>query len=173
MAVSLEDVRSWGLKVSEDFYLVRFKIYREGGYFKVKTSRLFGLEAGIPKTCRAIIYLRGSSYEGALIHDESVRMHIPSFLIQLTKDNELWLYARKIEDEIIFFDEFEKKIDDYIIEFNPFINIVGSKSPRYSKGYKYCSKCEEAFLVNTKTCPRCGATLRSKPRRIKKIGIES
>ena len=29
MIVSLEDVRSWGLKASEDLYLVRFKMYRE------------------------------------------------------------------------------------------------------------------------------------------------
>jgi len=78
MIVSLEDVRSWGLKISEDFYLVRFKIYSESGYFKVKTSRLFGLEACIPRTCRAIIYLKGSSYEGTIINDESVRIHIPS-----------------------------------------------------------------------------------------------
>ncbi len=99
-------------------------------------------------------------------------MHIPSFLTQLTKDNELWLYTKKIDDEIIFFDEFNKKIDDYIIEINPFNNISDSKSPRYSKGYKYCSKCEEAFLIDSKTYPRCGATLRSKPRRIKKNIIE-
>jgi len=39
-------------------------------------------------------------------------MHIPSFIKQLIKDNELWLYAKKIEDTIIFFDEFNKKIDD-------------------------------------------------------------
>jgi len=89
-------------------------MYSEGGYFKVKTSRLFGLEAGIPRTCRAIVCLRGSSYEGTIIHDDCVRMHIPSFIKQLTKDNELWLYAKKIEDTMIFFDEFEKKIDDYI-----------------------------------------------------------
>jgi len=99
-------------------------------------------------------------------------MHTPSFIKQLTKDNELWLYARKIDGKIIFFDEFNKKIDDYIIEFNLFNNIVGSKSPRYSKGYKYCSRCEEAFLINTKNCPRCGSSLRTKPRRIKKNIIE-
>ena len=63
MIVSLEDVRGWDLKISKNFYLVRFKIYSEGGYFKVKTSRLSGLEAGIPRTCKAIIYLKSSSYK--------------------------------------------------------------------------------------------------------------
>lgn len=173
MRVTLESVRSWGLKIlSENLYLVRFKTYRDGGYFKIKTSKLFGLEAGIPRSCKTIVYFRGSSYEGTLICDHAVRMHIPSFLTNFIQD-EVWLYVKKIDDRIVFFDSFEKKIDDYILEFNPFSNICGSRSPRYSKGYKYCSKCREGYLIDVRNCPRCGTPLRAKPRGRKKNGLES
>ncbi|MCL7397189.1 MAG: hypothetical protein LZ167_07220 [Thaumarchaeota archaeon] len=63
------------------------------------------------------------------------------------------------------FDFGQRMIDDYTPDGLGLLTIVGMKSPRYCKGYKYCSSCREAFLTVSKLCPRCGLRLRSKPRR--------
>jgi hypothetical protein len=59
----------------------------------------------------------------------------------------------------------QRSLDDYAPDGLGLLTVVGMKSPRYGKGYKYCSSCREAFLTISKLCPRCGMRLRSKPRR--------
>ena len=66
----------------------------------------------------------------------------------------------------------QRMIDDYAPDGLGLLTVVGMKSPRYGKGYKYCSSCREAFLTVSKLCPRCGLRLRSKPRRVKNNGLE-
>jgi len=38
----------------------------------------------------------------------------------------------------------------------------------YDRGYKYCSRCSEAFLTRSKYCPICGRKMRIKGRKSKK-----
>jgi uncharacterized paraquat-inducible protein A len=64
-------------------------------------------------------------------------------------------------------DSGHRSLDDYTPDLGFLNTIVGMKSPRYDKGYRYCSSCREAFLTVSKLCPRCGMRLRSKPRREK------
>jgi hypothetical protein len=110
-------------------------------------------------------------YRGTLVCDETVRMHIPrniiSYLFNGSENDyvDLWLLLRRENGHVEIFDLGQRMIDDYTPDGLGLLTIVGMKSPRYGKGYRYCSSCREAFLTVSKLCPRCGLRLRSKPRR--------
>jgi hypothetical protein len=175
----LDGIRPYGLKLSENLFFTKFRVYRDcDGNGKMKTHRLLGLDAGLEKTCKAILYLRGMEYRGTLVCDETVRMHVPrnivSYLFNGSEDGyvDLWLLLRRENGCVEIFDLGQRMIDDYALDGLGLLTIVGMKSPRYCKGYKYCSSCREAFLTVSKLCPRCGLRLRSKPRRVKNNGLE-
>ena len=46
----------------------------------------------------------------------------------------------------------------------PFGKAVGSKSPNYKRGQKYCPNCRIAFYANLERCPYCGFLLRTSPK---------
>jgi hypothetical protein len=175
----LDGVRDYGLRLSQNLFFVKFRIYRDcDGNGKMKTHRLLGLDAGLEKTSKAVLYLRGMEYRGTLIFDETVRMHIPrnmvSYLFNGSENGyvDLWLLLRRENGYVEIFDFGQRMIDDYAPDGLGLLTIVGMKNPRYGKGYRYCSSCREAFLTVSKLCPRCGLRLRSKPRRVKNGGLE-
>jgi hypothetical protein len=112
-------------------------------------------------------------YRGTLICDETVRTHIPrniiSYLFNGSEDGyaDLWLLLRRENGCVEIIDLGQRMIDDYAPDGLGLLTVVGMKSPRYGKGYKYCSSCKEAFLTVSKFCLRCGLRLRSKPRKEK------
>jgi hypothetical protein len=67
----------------------------------------------------------------------------------------------------------QRNLDDYTPDLGLLNTVIGMKSPRYGKGYRYYSSYREAFLTVSKLCPRCGLRLRSKPRRVKNNSLES
>jgi len=159
-------------KLSENFFYTRFRVYRDrDGNGRMKTNKPLGEDLGLDRSCRAILYLRGVAYIGTLLHDGCVRMHIPRDVASMifngseSRHVDLWLMVRKMDGYIEIFEIGQRRIDDYILELSFFNPINGLKSPRYYKGYRYCSSCREAFLANWNHCPRCGTLLRSKPRR--------
>ena len=173
LVAKLTGIRSYGFRLSENLSYARFRVYRDrDGNGRMKTNKQLGMDLGLDRSCRAILYLKGVAYIGTLLHDGCFRMHIPRDITSIifngseSRHVDLWLMVRKNGDGYVeIFEYGQRKIDDYIIElgfFNPF---TGLKNPRYYKGYRYCSSCGEAFLANWNHCPRCGTLLRSKPRR--------
>jgi len=168
----LYDVRPHGFKLSENLFYAKFRIYKDcDGNGKMKAHVLLGKEAGLDKTCKAVLYLKGMEYRGTLVYDETVRMHIPrnivSYLFNGSEDGytDLWLLLRRENGYVEMIDLGQRRLDDYTPDGLGLLTVLGMKSPRYGKGYKYCSSCREAFLTISKLCPRCGMRLRSKPRR--------
>jgi len=45
---------------------------------------------------------------------------------------------------------------------------LSSSFPMYDRGYKYCSRCGEAYLTHSGYCPTSGRKLRIKGRNSKK-----
>jgi len=43
--------------------------------------------------------------------------------------------------------------------------VIGSRTPRYSRGQRYCERCELAFYTLIPTCPMCGAKMRAEPKK--------
>jgi hypothetical protein len=168
----LDGVRDYGLKLSQNLFFVKFRIYRDcDGNGKMKAHVSLGRDAGLEKTCKAVLYLKGMEYRGHINVDETVRMHIPrniiSYLFNGSENGyvDLWLMLRRENGYVEIFDSGQRMIDDYTPDLGLLNTIIGMKSPRYGKGYRYCSSCREAFLTVSKLCPRCGLRLRSKPRR--------
>jgi len=56
--------------------------------------------------------------------------------------------------------------------------VLSSKFSMYDKGYKYCSRCSEAYLTQSEHCPICGRKMRIKGRssgreeEVKRIDVE-
>ena len=73
--------------------------------------------------------------------------------------------VRKVDGYVEIFEIGQRRIDYYIIELGFFNQFTGLKNLRYSEGYRYCGRCREAFLTDSRNCPRCGSRLRSKPKR--------
>lgn len=171
--VKLHEVRSYGFRLSPSLFYVRFKLYRDG---RLKTSKILGIEANLEKSCRAILSLRRFTYTGTLNYDgRCVKMSIPRDIVSMLfngLDNryvELWLIVRKNYSFVEIFEAGQRKIDDYILDVSFFNPIIGLKSPRYDRGYRYCSRCREGYLVDVRSCPKCGSPLRTKPRSRKMV----
>jgi len=168
----LSELKPYGFRLSENLSYARFRVYRDGdGNGRMKTNKQLGIDLGLDRSCRAVLYLRGVAYIGTLLYDGCVRMHIPRDVASMifngleSRHADLWLMVRKMDGYVEIFEIGQRRIDDYILELSFFNPITGLKSPRYYKGYRYCSSCGEAFLANWNHCPRCGTLLRSKPRR--------
>jgi len=43
----------------------------------------------------------------------------------------------------------------------------------YSKGYKYCTRCQAFYRVESARCPVCGVLLRSNPRKRKSMRFKA
>ena len=73
------------------------------GNGRMKTNKLLGEGLGLYRSCRAILYLKGITYSGTLLHDGCVRMHIPrdvtSIIFNGSEDGctDLWLMVRKMD----------------------------------------------------------------------------
>jgi uncharacterized paraquat-inducible protein A len=80
---------------------------------------------------------------------------------------DLWLLLREENGCVEIVDLGQRMIVDYVHDLGFLNPIIGLKSPRYDKRYRYCSICRGALLTVSKLCPRCGLRLRSKPRREK------
>ncbi len=123
------------------------------------------------------MYLRGVTYSRTLLYDEYVRIHIPrdvaSMIFDGSRDRyiDLWLMVRKTDGYVEIFEHGQRSIDDCILELSFMNPIVGLKSLRYRKGYRYCSSFREAFLIDSKYCLRCGSRLRSKPKRVYRVRV--
>jgi len=168
----LSELKPYGFRLSENLFYARFRVYRDGdGNGRMKTNKQLGMDLGLDRSCRAVLYLKGISYIGTLLCDGCVRMHIPrditSIIFNGSEDGyvDLWLMVRKMDGYVEIFEIGQRRIDDYIIELGFFNPVIGLKSPRYSEGYRYCGRCREAFLTISRNCPRCGSRLRSKPKR--------
>jgi hypothetical protein len=137
----------------------------------MKAHISLGRDAGLEKTCKAILYLKGMEYRGTLVCDETVRIHIPrniiSYLFNGSENSyvDLWLMLRRENGCVEIIDFGQRSLDDYTPDLGLLNTVVMLKSPRYGKGYRYCSLCRQAFLTVSKLCPKCGLRLRSKPRR--------
>jgi len=78
----LDGIRPYGIKLSENLFYAKFRVYKDcDGNGKMKAHRLLGLDAGLEKTCKAVLYLKGMEYRGHINVDETVRMHIPRNII--------------------------------------------------------------------------------------------
>jgi hypothetical protein len=54
------DVKPYGFKLSENLFHAKFRVYKDcDGNGKMKTHRLLGLDAGLEKTSKAVLYLKG------------------------------------------------------------------------------------------------------------------
>jgi len=58
----------------------------------------------------------------------------------------------------------QRRVTEYI-RLDPFSEVIGSKTPRYNRGQRYCERCELAFYTMSLTCPICGAGMRTEPKR--------
>ena len=169
----LSEVKPYGFKLLDNLFYARFRVYRDlDGNGRMKTNKQLGEDLGLDKSCRAILYLKGITYSGTLLHDGCVRIHIPRDITSTifngseNRHVDLWLMVRKNGDGYVeIFEYGQRRIDDYILDLSFFNPVTGLRSPRYYKGYRYCSSCREAFLIDYEHCPRCGSRLRSKPKR--------
>ena len=136
-----------------------FRVYRDrDGNGRMKTNKLLGEDMELGRSYRAILYLKGISYSGTLLYDRCVRIHTPRDITSI-------IFNGSEDGYIEIFEIGQTRIDDYIIDLSFFNPITGLKNPRYSKEYRYCGRCREAFLTISRNCPRCGSRLRSKPKR--------
>ena len=128
-------------KLSENFFYARFRVYRDGdGNGRMKTNKQLGEDLGLDRSCRAILYLRRVKYSGTLLYYRCVRMHIPRDITSI-------IFNGSEDGYVEIFEIGQRRIDDYIIELGFFNPITGLKNPRYSKEYRYCGRCREAFLT--------------------------
>ena len=58
----------------------------------------------------------------------------------------------------------QRKLLDFMLRLMPFVEVMGSRSPNYKRGQKYCPNCRIAFYANLERCPYCGYLLRSSPK---------
>ena len=85
------DVKSYGFKLSENLFYAMFRVYRDrDGNCRMKTNKLLGEDIGIDRSCRAILCLKGVTYNGILLNDDSVRIHIPRDITSIIF-NRSWL----------------------------------------------------------------------------------
>ena len=172
LVAKLSEVKPYGFKLLENLFYARFRVYRDlDGNGRMKTNKQLGEDMGLDRSCRAVLYLKGVTYHGTLLHDGCVRMHIPRDLASIIfngsedKYTDLWLMVRRMDGYVEIFEYGQRRMDDYILDLGFLNPVTGLKSPRYRKGYRYCSSCGEAFLIDYEHCPRCGSRLRSKPKR--------
>ena len=56
--------------------------------------------------------------------------------------------------------------------FIPFGEVIGSRSPNYRRGQRFCTNCMIAFYTNLERCPYCGCILRCFPRGGRRGSVE-
>jgi len=137
------------------------------GLIRLKASlKLYRMLNIPPKgVCKAFI----KGYETYVTYNTSggFRFNIPKAFqplfsneIDNGREIEFILYILDGELHIVYepntYSEFE---DNYVLS---------SRLPLYKRGYKYCSRCGEAYLTRSKHCPICGRKLRTKGRNSKK-----
>ena len=80
----LSELKPYGFRLSENLFYARFRVYRDGdGNGRMKTNKQLGIDLGLDRSCRAVLYLRGVAYIGTLLYDGCVRMHIPRDLTSI------------------------------------------------------------------------------------------
>ena len=100
----LSELKPYGFRLSENLSYARFRVYRDGdGNGRMKTNKQLGIDLGLDRSCRAVLYLRGVAYIGTLLYDGCVRMHIPRDVASMifngseNKYVDLWLMVRKMD----------------------------------------------------------------------------
>ena len=58
----------------------------------------------------------------------------------------------------------QRKLPEFMFVPNPFGEVIGSRSPNYRRGQRFCPNCMIAFYTNLERCPYYGFILRSSPR---------
>jgi len=66
----------------------------------------------------------------------------------------------------------QRRLQEFMFVPNPFGEVIGSRSPNYKKGQRFCPNCMIAFYTNLERCPYCGCILRCFPRGGKRGSIE-
>jgi len=91
------DVKSYGFKLSENLFYAMFRVYRgRDGNCRMKTNKLLGEDIGIDRSRRTILCLKGVTYNGILLNDDSVRIHIPRDITSIIF-NRSWLSLPRLQ----------------------------------------------------------------------------
>ena len=165
----LDSLRAWGYNLGDGVYVVRFRAYREGCGVRLKAPRSFAVEAGL-RSCPCVVYVGGYSYECRLSVDECVRIGLPAEIGYLVLNGgdktDFWAYVRARDGRVEVYEcrDPQRKLPEFLFYSIPFGEAIGSKSPNYKRGQKFCPNCRIAFYANLERCPYCGFFLRSSPK---------
>jgi len=164
----LTSLRPWGYDLG-GAYIVRFRAHREGSSARLRAPKDFAYEAGIAGHSCFTIHVGPYTYSGKVIVDDRVRMTIPaeigSLILSGSDRCDFWGFVRVGESvEIYEAGDPQRRITEYI-RLDPFSEVIGSRSPRYGKGQRYCERCELAFYTMSLRCPICGARMRTEPKK--------
>ena len=165
----MDSLRNWGYNLGNGVYVVRFRAYRECSGVRLKAPKSFAKEAGL-KGCSCVVYVGGYSYECRMSVDECVRIRLPAEIGSLILNGgsraEFWAKVRVGDGRVEVYEcrDPQRKLLDFILRLIPFVEVIGSKSPNYKRGQKYCPNCRIAFYANLERCPYCGYLLRSSPK---------
>jgi len=165
----LDSLRNWGYNLGNGVYVVRFRAYRECSGVRLKAPKSFAKEAGL-KGCSCVVYVGGYSYECRMSVDECVRIRLPAEIGSLILNGgsraEFWAKVRVGDGRVEVYEcrDPQRKLLDFMLRLIPFVEVIGSRSPNYKRGQKYCPNCRIAFYANLERCPYCGYLLRSSPK---------
>ena len=165
----LDSLRDWGYNLGNGVYVVRFRAYREGCGVRLKAPKSFASEAGL-RSSSCMIYVGGYSYECRLTVDECVRIRLPAEMGSLILNGEdradFWAYVKVRDDRVEVYEcrDPQRRLLEFMLASIPFGEVIGSRSPNYKRGQKFCPNCMIAFYTNLERCPYCGCILRSSPR---------
>ena len=66
--------------------------------------------------------------------------------------------------EIYEYRDPQRRLQEFVSALIPFGEAVGSRSPNYRRGQRFCPNRMTAFYTNLERCPYYGFILRSSPR---------
>jgi len=165
----LNPLRDWGYNLGNGVFVARFRAYREDHGVRLNAPKRSANKAGL-RSCPRIIHVNGYSHQYRLRIDECIKIRLPAEMGSLILDGEdradFWAYVRARDNMVEVYEcsNPQRRLPDLMSAFIPFGQVMGSRSPNYRRGQRFCPNCMIAFYTNLERRPYCGCILRSSPR---------